>query len=555
MVWNLSIGKWQRNLLAFFAVAVSSLFFMTISPIAAGQVLLEGGAVRAEVIEAGAGELPSERPKVNAGNLSLEGTWAYTISGGTVRLQATNIVNRRTTNSGTIRLELWALPTTYSGGSFTGYKIGQTTLGTLPAGFQFTGVDRTVTQLATPPNGTWYMYMFVSEFDGSSLNDGFSAVDWETFSNPIWVIGSASLPDFEVSNVFIPVTSALTNQRITGISVTVRNSGSATAPAGARVKMYWSTNDVISTSDNFSGSYCDLSALAPGGATTCSGFVDTPAAAGSYYFGAIINETGAISESNYSNNSGFDPIPVAVNSSTAPTSSPTPEVRLPVSVNPAQACPGYYVASVDLKSSASFSDRGQWGLQMLTTSPDPVLLGGLNFGGYGTDLTVPATPGFAAFTVNNVFNAAQRVDFTMRGDGGQYDVTVQSSFPPYTSRSTVFSQRLTLSATTPTVRSVTLPNGFHIVAVQPINGTRVFNVSAITTYLNGSGAAFSGGAVVGGYLSGRQGETGFAALCTAYSQTLPISTFGRATYGIGGAGSLRLQVLDGISGQLLFDSK
>ena len=556
MLWNVSIAKWHRDLLAMVAVALTSLFFVTHAPDAAGQALLEGGEVRADVLHASTAEPSVEHLKVNPGNLSLEGTWAYTISGGTVRLQATNIVNRRAagSTSGTIRLELWALPTPYSGGTFTGYKIGQTTLGTLAAGLQFVGIDRTVTQLATPPNGTWYMYMFVTEFNGNSLNDGFAAVDWETFSSP-WIIGSAPLPDFVVTNVYIPISTALINQRINGISVSVRNSGTATAPAGARVKMYWSTNTVISTADTFSGSYCDLSALAPGLSTTCTGFVDTPGLAGSYYFGAIVNESGAITESNYSNNDGFDPVPVTVSGITLPPTVAAPEVTLPVIVNPAQACPGYYVATVELKSSASVTDRGTWGLQMLTTSPDPVLLGGLNFGGYGSDLTVPATPGFAAFTINNAFGATQLVNFTMRGDGGQYDVVVQSSFPPYTSRSTVFSQRLTLSPTTATVRSVALPNGFHIVSLQPISGTRVFNVSAITTYLSGSGATFSGGAVVGGYLSGRSGESGFAALCTDYSQVLPISTFGRTTYGITGAGALRLQVLEGITGQLLFDSR
>lgn len=305
---------WQRYLTAIGMTILSGLLLLAYAPKAWAQVALEGGAVRAELTHGSAGESLGGQQKVNPGNLSLEGTWAYTVSGGTVRLQASNVVNRRASGtSGTIRLELWALPTTYAGGSFSGYKIGQTTLGTLAAGFQYTGIDRTVSQLSTPPNGTWYMYMFVSEYTGSSLNDGYSAVDWETFSSP-WIIGSVSLPDLVVTNVYIPVVSATVNQRITGMSVTVRNSGTATAPAGARVKFYWSTNTIISTADEYSGWYCDLSSLTVGQSTTCSGSVDAPTSAGVFYFGAIVNENGAITESSYANNDGYDPVAVTVTS-------------------------------------------------------------------------------------------------------------------------------------------------------------------------------------------------------------------------------------------------
>ena len=301
-----------RHMIAITVTILSGLTLLAQAPDAWAQVALEGGAVRADVTHRSTGETIADHQKVNPGNLSLEGTWAYTISGGTVRLQASNVVNRRASGtSGTIRLELWALPTTYSGGSFSGYKIGQTTLGILSAGFQYTGIDRTVTQLTTPPNGTWYMYMFVSEYTASSLNDGYSAVDWETFSSP-WIIGSVALPDLVITNVFIPVFSASVNQRISGMSVTVRNSGTATAPAGARVKFYWSTNTIISTADIYSGWYCDLSALSAGQSTTCGGDVDAPGTAGIFYFGAIVNENGAISESSYANNDGYDPVAVNV---------------------------------------------------------------------------------------------------------------------------------------------------------------------------------------------------------------------------------------------------
>ncbi|MBL8308992.1 MAG: hypothetical protein JNL19_01080 [Burkholderiales bacterium] len=256
----------------------------------------------------------ADTPKVNPGNISLEGSWAYTISSGTVRLQAGVIANRRSSGvSGSLRVELWALPSPYSGGSATGYKIGQSSvLSPLTAGFQYTNIDQTVAQLATPPAGTWYMYMFISEYNASSLNDGFAWVDWETFSNPTWVIGSVAYPDLVVTSVSLSVRTATVGQRISTQTTTVRNNGSATAPAGARVKFYWSTNNIISLADTYSGWYCDVGTLAPGQSTTCSGQVDAPSTVGTYYFGAYVNEDGAVTESDYSNNTNYDPLTVNI---------------------------------------------------------------------------------------------------------------------------------------------------------------------------------------------------------------------------------------------------
>lgn len=277
------------------------------------QTILGPSPVRADIGHHNEQVAP-EGLKVNPGNISLEVSWGYTISSGTVRLQAGAIVNRRSGGtSGSLRMELWALPSPYSGGSATGYKIGQTSVfSPLTAGFQYTNIDQTVSQLATPPAGTWYMYMFVSEYNASSLNDGFAWVDWETFSNPTWVIGGATYPDLVVTSVSLSVRSATVGQRISTQTTTVRNNGSVSAPSGARVKFYWSTNNIISVADTYSGWYCDVGALAPGQSTTCSGQVDAPSTAGTYYFGAYVNEDGAVTESDYSNNTNYDPLTVNI---------------------------------------------------------------------------------------------------------------------------------------------------------------------------------------------------------------------------------------------------
>ena len=144
-----------------------------------------------------------EQQKSNSYNLSLEGAYGYTVSGGTVNIRADKVANNRSYGtSGTIKLELWALASPYSGGYFTGYKLGQTTLGTLDAGGYYYGIDNTVTQLVTLPAGTWYMSLMVTEYTNNALNSGYSVIDWGNFSTP-WVIGappSARVTVYELYN-------------------------------------------------------------------------------------------------------------------------------------------------------------------------------------------------------------------------------------------------------------------------------------------------------------------------------------------------------------------
>ena len=300
------------------AAYIALCLLAAVASVAQAQVDLSGGAVRAEFTH-GNRSADSDHQKTRANDLSLEGTYAYNISGGTVRLQAQTIANRRSSGvSGSLRGELWAFSTPYSGGTASGYKIAQTAVAAgLSAGFEYTNIDQTVTRLATPPNGTWYMYLLVTEYTASSLNNGYSFVDWGAFSSP-WVIG-ALYPDLVVTNVVIGTHVATINQRIASQSTTVRNDGTATVAAGARIKFYWSTNTVISTSDTYSGWYCDLGSLAPGQSTTCAGEVHAPATVGTNYFGAYVNEDGLITESSYANNTGFDPTTVSVTAAASVT--------------------------------------------------------------------------------------------------------------------------------------------------------------------------------------------------------------------------------------------
>jgi hypothetical protein len=142
------------------------------------------------------------RAKYNAADLSLEGTYGYVVSAGTVRIMADHVANRRPYGvSGTIKLELWAFAAPYNGSAGTGYKLGQTTLGTLSAGYQFSNVDQTVTQLTTLPNGTWYLSLIVTEYTASSVNSGYTPVDYGNFSTP-WVIGAPPVTTVTVYELY-----------------------------------------------------------------------------------------------------------------------------------------------------------------------------------------------------------------------------------------------------------------------------------------------------------------------------------------------------------------
>lgn len=218
--------------------------------------------------------------------------------------------------------------------------------------------------------------------------------------------------------------------------------------------------------------------------------------------------------------------------------------------DPARACPAYLVSSVSLINQDRADGAGAWGQEVLLQDGRRFLNGGLNFGGFGSALG-RGVPGYAAFSTANALGAEQRIDLDLRGDGGRFELLVESVIPPSTQRSEVLREEVTLSATT-LRRSLLLRNGFHIVSLLPREGTRLFLAALGTTQVNGAPAAFQGGAVVGGYLSGDQ--TGFAGICTDDASAVGIRTEARSQRGAIGAGDLRVRLLEGQSGAVLYDS-
>src|SRR6185295_14647524 len=114
-------------------------------------------------------------------------------------------------------------------------------------------------------------------------------------------LGGGQRADLVVTALSCPSTGTPGGQ--INISVTARNQGNATA-AGFRVGLYFSPNDLITTGDILSAS-CNFAAGVPaGGSVSCSGSITVPntLAGGTYYFGALADDLGVVSESNESNN-------------------------------------------------------------------------------------------------------------------------------------------------------------------------------------------------------------------------------------------------------------
>jgi hypothetical protein len=184
-------------------------------------------------------------------------------------------------------------PTTYL------FSTSAGTGGTVSAGGSYAAnTSRTVT--ATPNSG----YSF-SSWSGSAVCSGQGSTCYFTMPaaavSLMATFSIAALPDLVVSALTAPATGTAGGS--IQISATVANQG--TTSAGAyRLGFYFSTDAVITTSDTYSGTYCSMPALASTVSSGCSGLASVPAslASGTYYFGAIADDLGAVAESNEGNN-------------------------------------------------------------------------------------------------------------------------------------------------------------------------------------------------------------------------------------------------------------
>ncbi len=139
-----------------------------------------------------------------ASNVDFVGTAGYTYQGTTAVLTAERVQNVDAVGtSGFLRLELWAFPSVYAGGTLNGYKLAQHLFGPLAAGAFVENIDSGPVQFLPPPAGAWMLAMILSEYSGvHHTNDGFVVRDWFNFNAPV-VFGASEATVIEFHNTIL----------------------------------------------------------------------------------------------------------------------------------------------------------------------------------------------------------------------------------------------------------------------------------------------------------------------------------------------------------------
>jgi hypothetical protein len=117
----------------------------------------------------------------------------YTYGSSAAVLTADQIGNFEPFNSGTLRMELWALTAPYTGAAASGVKLAQYVVGQLATGLVLSDVNSGTVPFIAPPQGAWRIVLFLTEYTAAPYNDGYSVTDWRNFTDPV-VIGPAMAP-------------------------------------------------------------------------------------------------------------------------------------------------------------------------------------------------------------------------------------------------------------------------------------------------------------------------------------------------------------------------
>ncbi len=220
-----------------------------------------------------------------------------------------------------------------------------------------------------------------------------------------------------------------------------------------------------------------------------------------------------------------------------------PTGRLPLDVDPAQACPGFFVLRTHPGEN---SQPGRFGADIVVEGSGRRLLqGGLNFGGRATaDIR-----GFAAFSISNPAREDQslEIDLDAAGPGRltlerRVDGTVEL----------LFDQPVAAGVSQ---LSTVVPPGFYVIGFRPQqNQSTRFMISARTRFIDRPGGGFVGGAVIGGYNLPTLETTSFASFCLAEPRDARIKVLSSPTYGSSAARGKAFSLSDR-DGNVLIDSR
>lgn len=139
----------------------------------------------------------------SASGVELGGPFSVTYStSADYDLKAGSICNHGTqSQTGILRVELWAFSQPYTGGAVSGYRLSNANVMTgLEQNQCYSNYDSATAYPGTnptPPSGTYYPVLFLSEYKNASGNDGFVYDDYAqvpstvSVSNGIITIGAA----------------------------------------------------------------------------------------------------------------------------------------------------------------------------------------------------------------------------------------------------------------------------------------------------------------------------------------------------------------------------
>lgn len=101
--------------------------------------------------------------------LSLKGSVKYTLQDQRVLIEIDEISNHANPGllSGTLALELWALPTAYQGNDFSGFNLAATTIGELKSQHSLFDCHYDLI-FREPPEGSWNLVLMLREWDGQA---------------------------------------------------------------------------------------------------------------------------------------------------------------------------------------------------------------------------------------------------------------------------------------------------------------------------------------------------------------------------------------------------
>lgn len=136
---------------------------------------------------------------------ALQGVVGYCFDAGRVTLSVDAVANPRSADnvSGSLILELWALPRAYQGGAFEGVHVATADIGWVAGQASLSGVWANV-PAATVPAGTWQLVLMLREWTPA----GYVTRDYSNFAAPLVVAAEAEVAPVAVEETPAPVVEA-----------------------------------------------------------------------------------------------------------------------------------------------------------------------------------------------------------------------------------------------------------------------------------------------------------------------------------------------------------